>query len=97
MTNNFTLFSLVILKIQTLCKGLIGQCYIKKQTLAQVFCCEFRKISKNTLSYRTPPVAASTVTRRYKNQKTAFGKDLDLFIRHNKKFKNQKEEKNADT
>ena len=28
-------------------------------TLAQVFSCEFCEISKNPLSYRTPPVAAS--------------------------------------
>ena len=30
-----------------------------KDTLAQVFSCEFCKISKNTFSYRTRPVAAS--------------------------------------
>ena len=29
------------------------------QSLVQVFSCEFRKISKNTFPYRTPPVAAS--------------------------------------
>ena len=33
--------------------------FIKKETLAQVFSCEFCKISKNTFSYKTPPVAAS--------------------------------------
>ena len=33
--------------------------FIKKETLAQVFSCEFREISKNIFSYRTPPVAAS--------------------------------------
>ena len=32
--------------------------FIKKETLAQVFSCEFCEISKNTFSYRTPPVAA---------------------------------------
>ena len=32
---------------------------LKKETLAQMFSCEFRKISKNTFSERTPPVAAS--------------------------------------
>ena len=32
---------------------------IKKGTLAQVFSCEFCEISKNTFSYRTPPVASS--------------------------------------
>ena len=31
--------------------------FIKKEALAQVFSCEFCKISKNTFSYRTPPVA----------------------------------------
>ena len=30
-----------------------------KETLAQVFSCEFCKISKKSFSYRTPPVAAS--------------------------------------
>ena len=33
--------------------------FIKKETLAQVFSCEFCEISKNTFSYRTPPAAAS--------------------------------------
>ena len=36
--------------------------FIKKETLAQVFSCEFSEISKNTFSYRTPPVAAPTST-----------------------------------
>ena len=33
--------------------------FIKKETLAQVFSCEFCDISKNTFFYRTPPLAAS--------------------------------------
>ena len=33
--------------------------FIKKETLAVVFSCEFCEISKNTFSYRTPPMAAS--------------------------------------
>ena len=32
---------------------------LKKETLAQVFSCEFCEISKNSFSYRTPLVAAS--------------------------------------
>ena len=32
---------------------------IKKETLTQVFSCEFCEISKNAFSYKTPPVAAS--------------------------------------
>ena len=30
-----------------------------KETLAQVFSCDFFEISKNIFSYKTPPVAAS--------------------------------------
>ena len=33
--------------------------FFKTVTLAQVFSCELREISKNTFSYRTPPEAAS--------------------------------------
>ena len=33
--------------------------FTKKETLAQVFSCEFCEISKNTFYYRTPLVAAS--------------------------------------
>ena len=33
--------------------------FIKKETLAQVFPCEFFEISKNTFLYKTPLVAAS--------------------------------------
>ena len=41
---------------------LIKACnFIKKETLAQVFSCGFCEISKNTFSYRTPPVAASVM------------------------------------
>ena len=35
---------------------------LEKGTLVQLFPCEFCKISKNTFSYRTPPVAASGVS-----------------------------------
>ena len=35
--------------------------FIKKETLAQIFSCEFCEISKNTFFYRTPPVAASVL------------------------------------
>ena len=34
-----------------------------QETLAQTFSCEVCKISKNTPSYRTPPVAASEISR----------------------------------
>ena len=35
--------------------------FIKKESLAQVFSCEFSKISKNVIFYRTPQVAASKI------------------------------------
>ena len=35
--------------------------FIKKETLAQLFSCEFCEIYKNTFYYRTPLVAASVV------------------------------------
>ena len=37
--------------------------FIKKETLAQVFSCEFCEISKSTFSYRTTAVAASVYWR----------------------------------
>ena len=41
--------------------------FIKKETRAQVFSSEFCESSKNTFSYRTPPVAAS-VNRKFNPQ-----------------------------
>ena len=35
--------------------------FIKKETLAHVFSCEFCDISKNVFCYRTHPVAASSI------------------------------------
>ena len=39
--------------------------FIKVETLAEVFSCEFCKISKDTFFYRTPLVAASGFIREY--------------------------------
>ena len=43
--------------------------FIKKETLAQMFSCEFCEISNNTVFYRAPPVAASVVRRNTKHKK----------------------------
>ena len=43
--------------------------FIKKETLAQVFYCQFCEISKNTFFYRTPPVAASVIRQNTKHKK----------------------------
>ena len=37
----------------------VPESLFKKETLAQVFSCEFCEISRNTFSYRTTPVAVS--------------------------------------
>ena len=41
--------------------------FIKKEIQAQVFFCEFCEISKNTFSYRTPPVGVSETTKLMRN------------------------------
>ena len=49
--------------------------FIKKETLAQVFSCEFFETSRNTWSYRKPPVAPFgdlTLQRDGKTNKTIF-------------------------
>ena len=47
---------------QTLANHRLEACnFVKKETLAQVFSCEFCEIYKNTFYYRTPLVAASGV------------------------------------
>ena len=46
-------------KRKHLCQTLLLINFIKKEALAQVFSCENCKISQNTFSYRTAPVAAS--------------------------------------
>ena len=50
-----------------------------KETLAQVFSCEFCKISKSTFSYRTPPVAAfeNKIIRRYLSLKILVTEEAD--------------------
>ena len=45
---------------------------IKEETLAQVFSCGFCEISKNTFSFRTPPVAASRVSLSLYCQKCSY-------------------------
>ena len=45
--------SLFLIKLPEACN------FIKKETMAQMFSCEFCEISRNTFSYRAPPVAAS--------------------------------------
>ena len=51
-------------KVSFLIKLQAQACYfILKETLAQVFSCEFCEISKNTFCYRTPPVAASNQSK----------------------------------
>ena len=46
-------------KEKHLCQRLFLNKFIKKETLAQVFSCEFCEISRNTFLHRAPLVAAS--------------------------------------
>ena len=59
-----TCASLFLIKLQ------IEACnFIKKETLAQVFSCEFCEISKNAFSYRTPQVVVSVISNQNDNHK----------------------------
>ena len=64
---------------------------IKKETVAQVFSCEFCEISKNTFFYKTPLVAASEnnvtmqTTAKFASNSTAnikLSKHLSFFSLH---------------
>ena len=52
---------------------------IKKQTLEQVFSCEFCEIYKNTFYYRTPLVAASGILINFAVMKPFSNKVASLF------------------
>ena len=71
-----------LIKLQAWGSGTI----FKSKALAKVFSCEFCEISKNTFSYRTPPVAASEVTIKQSDLKHTPSKKLwfsSLQVFHN--------------
>ena len=53
--------------------------FIKKETLAQVFSCEFCEIYQNTFYYRTPLLAASGVLINFGMVEPFSNKVADLF------------------
>ena len=54
-------------RVSFLIKLQVSACnFLKKETLAQVFFCEFCEISTNNFSYRTPPVVASEMQAKTK-------------------------------
>ena len=55
--------------------------FVKKETLTQVFSCEFCKIDKNTFYYRTLLVAASDVLINFAIQELFTNKVAVLFNR----------------
>ena len=65
--------------------------FVKKETLTQLFSCEFYKISRNNFSYRTPPVAAS-VSPNF-NSSNLMAKLLS-YNTVRKLFENKKKKKN---
>ena len=52
---------------EVLCRKGVFRNFAIKETLAQMFSCEFCEISKNTCFYRTPPVAASELSYESKH------------------------------
>ena len=63
---------------ESLFKNVAGGYFIKKETLAQLFSCEFCKIFKNTFFNRTPLVAASELggVKKAKSNKTEKPEEL---------------------
>ena len=61
---NFTKFSGKHLCQSLFLNKVVPATLLKKETLAQVFSCEFCEIFKNTFFYRTPPVAASEMQKQ---------------------------------
>ena len=60
--------------------GLRPETFFKKESLAQVFSCEFCEISKNTFFYRIPPVATSVYYN--KNIMTPIRISFEVFQTH---------------
>ena len=60
--------------------------FIKKEYLAQVFFCEFCKISKNIFSYRTPSVAASVYPRLCIKSLYLLGSNFLILLLKSSKF-----------
>ena len=54
--------------------------FIKKETLPQLFSCEFCGISKNTFSYRTPLAAASVYSNKWVNASSFMDRRFGLTI-----------------
>ena len=57
---------------------------LKKDTLGQVFSCEFCEISKKTFSYKTPPVVASDLFQRKFEGFEKLGDILDSKTKYSK-------------
>ena len=68
-------------------------CNFIKETVAQVFSSEFCEISKNTHSYRTPPVAASEYNRNLEFEKRTNQNFITQILRHGKEYYISKKKK----
>ena len=65
-----------------MCQGLLFNSFIKKETLAKVFSCEFCEIFKNILFHRTPLVFASVIfLLKWSKQETIKKKTQDSFCK----------------
>ena len=63
--------------------------FIKKESLAQVFSCEFCEISKNTFLQRTPLVAASIERMKYFRVSIVTVKSLIFLLGNREKDKHK--------
>ena len=79
--NDSTLFFVSSNKVPSaICRCSRPATLLEKETLAQVFSCEFCEISKNTFSYWTPPVAASAWWRNFLTEKSLYERSKLLYV-----------------
>ena len=74
------------INITTLVKIILFSSTCSVQLTCQVFSCEFCAVSKNTYSYRTPPVAASECSRNLEFEKRTDQNFISQNLRHGKEY-----------
>ena len=74
------------INITTLVKIILFSSTCSVQLTCQVFSYEFCEVSKNTFSYRTPPVAASECSRNLEFEKRTDQNFITQNLRHGKEY-----------
>ena len=70
------------INITTLAKIILFSSTCSIQLTCQVFSCEFCEVSKNTYSYKTPPVGASECSRNLEFKKQTDQNSITQNLRH---------------